>query len=57
MKRESKIIKKNPLQIEYLVALTIITGLRTGNAVSAPRGENIKDLNTIDSDCNVQHIF
>lgn len=55
-KREGKIIKK-PLQIEYLVALTIITDLRIGNAVSAPRGEYIKDLNTIESGCNVQHNF
>lgn len=43
------------MQIEYRVALTIITDLRIGNAVSAPWGENIKELNTIESGCNVHH--
>lgn len=51
-KKRKKNNKTNPLQIEYLVALTVTTGLRIRNAVSAPRSENIKDLNTIDSDGN-----
>lgn len=51
-KKRKKNNKTNPLQIEYLVALTVTTGLRIRNAVSAPWSENIKDLNTIDSDGN-----
>lgn len=55
-KRGRKIIKKLSAN-RVSCWITIITGLRIGNAVSAPWGKNIKDLNPIESDGNVQHSF